>query len=96
MKGLTIFKRNNSNGKPINSWTLAAYHHPRSITWRWTIQYSRRKAGRAGVYFMRVYRHQPGINFHAGINLPLLGSLSVQAQPHMWDKSCSARGAGRE
>jgi hypothetical protein len=42
-------------------------------------------AGRSGVYAWRVYRYM-GFNFHAGINLPILGSLSIQTQPHMWKK----------
>ena len=37
---------------------------------------------RMGLYFMRVHRGQ-GFNFHAGANLPLLGSLSIQTQPNM-------------
>jgi len=84
--GLTFFTRMHANGTPIDSWNLASYHHPNSITWRWVICYSRRKAGRTGAYFMRVYRRQ-GFNFHAGINLPIIGSLSVQTQPHMWEKT---------
>ena len=86
LEGFCFFKRQHSNGTPISSWTLAAYHHPRSITWRWGIWYSRRRAGKTGVYFMRVYRQQ-GFNFHAGINLPWLGSVSMQTQPHMWEKN---------
>lgn len=82
--GFSFFTRMHANGTPIASWVVASYHHPDSITWRWPIRYSRR-AGKPGVYFTRVYRYQ-GFNFHAGINLPLLGSLSVQTQPHMWEK----------
>jgi hypothetical protein len=85
MKGLSFFKRQHSNGTPIRSWTLAAYHHPNSITWRWAIWYSARKSGRTGLYFMRVHRGC-GFNFHAGINLPLFGSVCMQTQPHMWRK----------
>lgn len=84
MKGLSFFKRQNCNGKPTSSWTIASYHHPHSITWRWAIRYSR-QFGKAGPWFQRVYRGQ-GFNFHAGINIPLLGSLSIQTQPHMWEK----------
>ena len=85
MTGFSFFKRQHSNGTPIRSWTIAAYHHPQSITWRWVVSYSTRKAGRTGVYAMRVYRYA-GFNFHAGINLPVLGSISIQTQPHMWEK----------
>lgn len=54
-------------------------------TWRWSLTYSKRKSGRTGLYFMRVCGGQ-GFNFHAGINLPAIGSLSMQTQPHMWEK----------
>lgn len=91
--GLSFFKRNHSNGTPIRAWTLAAYHHPRSITWRWAVWYSMRKSGRTGPYFMRVHRGC-GFNFHAGINLPLLGSVSMQTQPHMWKKPCAKATGG--
>ena len=85
MKGFSFFKRQHSNGTPISSWTLAAYHHPHSITWRWAIWYSR-KAGKARLYFHRVYKHQ-GFNFQAGISLPALGTLSIHTQPHMWERT---------
>jgi hypothetical protein len=86
MKGLTLFKRMNCNGTPTDSYTLIAWHHPDSITWRFGINYSKRESGKTGVYFMRVYRGQ-GFNFHVGINLPYVGSLSIQTQPHMWETS---------
>ena len=85
MKGLSFFTRQHCNGTPIRSWTIAAYHHPDSLTWRWLISYSARKSGRAGVYACSGIRAM-GFNFHAGINLPILGSLSIRTQPHMWEK----------
>lgn len=85
IKGLTLFERMHANGTPINSFVIASWHNPKSITWRWSICYSMRKAGQTGAYFMRVYKGQ-GFNFHAGINLPLVGSMSVQTQPSMWDR----------
>lgn len=85
MGAWTFFKRQHSNGTPVDSWLLIGYHHPKSITWRFGIWYRLRKAGSTGPYFMRVYRGQ-GFNFHAGLNLPLLGSISIQTQPHLWEK----------
>ena len=73
------------NGTPTNAWVLAAYHHPDSITWRWGLSFSIRVDGRAGFYFMRVYRGQ-GFNFHAGANIPFIGSVSLNTQPHMFPK----------
>lgn len=86
MSAWTFFHRQHSNGTPINSWTLVAYHHPNSITWRFGVWYSRRVSGNPGLYFRRMYRGAKGLNFHAGINVPLIGSLSIQTQPHMWKK----------
>jgi hypothetical protein len=89
--GLTFFKRMHSNGTPINSFIVASWHNPNSITWRWSISYSIRNAGQTGVYFIRVYRGR-GFNFHAGINLPMFGSLSIQTQPSIWIKQKAAHG----
>ncbi len=86
--GLTLFKRMHSNGTPINSFTVVAWHNPKSLTWRWAVTYSIRKAGRTGAYFIRVHRGQ-GFNFHAGINLPFVGSLSINTQPSMWIKKAA-------
>lgn len=85
IKGIRGLSRMHSNGTPINAWTLAAYHHPESITWRWAIYCSRRVGGKPGFYCMRVYRGQ-GFNVHAGVNIPFIGSLSLQMQPHMFPK----------
>lgn len=36
---LTLFKRMHSNGTPINTWIIAAWHWPWSITWRWGLDF---------------------------------------------------------
>lgn len=82
---LELFKRMNSNGTPIKSFAVAAWHNSRSITWRWVITYSPRKHGRTGVYFNRTYKGR-GLNFFAGINCPYIGSITVHTQPSMWIK----------
>ena len=83
---LSLFKRMHSNGKPSASVLIAALHWKWSLTWRWHLSWSPHHAGRTGPYFMRVYRHQPGFNFHAGLNLPVVGSLSLETQPNMAHK----------
>ncbi len=93
---LTLFHRMHSNGTPIRSWVIAAVHWKWSITWRWTFQWSPGLSGRVGPYFMRGYRYQPGLNFHAGLNLPVVGSFSVQTQPNMpWKRECTKHPATR-
>lgn len=83
IKALTLFQRMRCNGAPSKSILLAAWHWKWSLTWRWHLSWSPGLSGRADLYFMRVYRHQPGFNFHCGANLPVLGSFSVQTQPNM-------------
>lgn len=80
---LTLLKRVHCNGVPTNGVLIAAWHWPWSITWRWHFSWSPGIAGRAGPYFMRTCRYRPGLNFHAGLNLPLIGSFSMQTQPNM-------------
>lgn len=81
-KQLTMFSRQHCNGVPCNSYTLAAWHWKWSLTWRWIATWTPQRAGRIGPYFMRVYRGR-GFNFYCGLNLPLIGSFSIQTQPNM-------------
>ena len=80
---LTFFQRMHCNGAPSKSILLAAWHWKWSLTWRWHLSWSPGLSGRVGPYFMRMYRYKPGLNFCAGVNLPLLGSFNVQTQPNM-------------
>lgn len=84
MKGFSFFQRTHSNGKPTDDFVVVAYHHPDSITWRFVISYSR-KSNKFFAGFCRVYRGC-GFNFHARFMVPLVGSLSIRTQPHMWRK----------
>ena len=80
---ITLIHPRHCNGKPTSGLTLAALHWQWSLTWRWLVTWSPGLAGKVGFYFMRTYRYEPGINFNAGLNLPLFGSFSVQTQPNM-------------
>lgn len=80
---LTFFQRMHANGKPSQSVLIAALHWRWSLTWRWHLSWHPGLFGKVGPYFMRTYRYSPGINFHAGINLPVFGSVSIQTQPNM-------------
>lgn len=84
---LTLFKRMHSNGARSKTILVAAWHWKWSLTWRWHLSWQPGLSGKIGPYFMRVYRGSPGLNFHAGLNLPLLGSLSLQTQPNMRERT---------
>ena len=80
---LALFKRMHCNGTPTKDILIAAWHWKWSLTWRWHLSWSPVISGRTGVYCMRVYRHQPGINLHAGANIPVVGSVRFEMQPNM-------------
>lgn len=80
---MTVFQRMHCNGERTDSFLLASWHWKWSLTWRFILTWRPGLSGKVGPYFMRVYRYSPGFNFHAGINMPLLGSVSIQTQPNM-------------
>lgn len=80
---LTLFQRMHSNGKRSATVLVASWHWKWSLTWRWHLSWSPGMSGSFGPYFIRTYTYAPGINFHAGINLPIVGSVSIQTQPNM-------------
>ena len=88
MSALTFFKRMHANGDRIDSWIVMALHWPWSLTWRWIISWSApqpivvsgHRYPRA--YFLRTHRGC-GINFIAGLRIPLLGHFAIHTQPNM-------------
>ena len=80
---LTLFVREHSNGTPLHSFLLAALHWRWSLTWRWSVSWSPpNKHVRQGPYFIRTRRGM-GINFIAGLNMPIFGCLHISTQPNM-------------
>jgi hypothetical protein len=67
---------------------LAAWHHPRSITWRWAVYWNRGTrrllpAIEGGYWGGKFF--SPSGELSATFRLPLwLGSLSIRTQAHMW------------
>jgi hypothetical protein len=80
---LSFLERMHCNGKPSSSILIAALHWKWSLTWRWHFSWHPGLSGKIGPYFMRVHKHSPGFNFHAGLNLPVMGAFSIQTQPNM-------------
>ncbi len=79
---LVLFERIGSNGTLSKVVLLAAWHSKSSLTWRVSVCWNPNLSGKVGPYFMRTHRYDPGLNFNAGLNLPLLGSFNVQTQPN--------------
>ena len=89
ISGLSFFERTN-----CKDWfVIASYHHPDSITWRWSLSYYlptkktywRWPKIKPGYFCGQKYR-SPNGNFSGGINIPLIGSFWVSTQEHMWRK----------
>ena len=80
---LVLFERMSCNGTPSKGILLAAWHRKSPLAWRVHLSWNPGLSGKVGPYFMRTHRYCSGLNFNAGLNLPLLGSCNVQTQPNM-------------
>ena len=83
-KGLTFFKKTFQGW-----WVVAAYHHPDSITWRWSLSFDGRYPKKGwpkigpGFYMGKEWR-APNGNFSAWLRIPFIGSFSFNTQDHLW------------
>ena len=86
IKGLTLFKQMHSNGTPIDSWVIASWHNPKSLTWRWTLNYTRfSEHCTTGLNYSQTYRYKEGFNGRVLFNLPVIGRWCFEAQPSMFN-----------
>jgi hypothetical protein len=86
-KGLCLFKQMHSNGTPIDSWVIASWHNPESLTWRWTFNYAKfSKHCATGLNYQRTYKYKNGLNGRVLLNLPIIGRWCFEAQPSMFLK----------
>ena len=72
-----LFEKTNCRG----SYVVAAYHHPDSITWRWSIWYSLPR--KLFVLPKLQYDSTNGYGY-LSLNVPIFGSISLNTQPSMW------------
>lgn len=86
---ITLFKRQHSNGEPINCFTVVSLHWKWSLTWRWSLSWSPEQSGETGLHCMRTHRYNKGLNFRCVLSLPGLGTLDLQTQPNMMIKRVS-------
>ena len=76
--------------KSFQGWyVVASYHHPDSITWRWSISFDPRNRKlcwpRFGPgYFMGKKYLSPSGELSIWLVLPLIGTFSFNTQSHMW------------
>lgn len=68
--------------------TLIAYHHPRSITWRFALRWT--KPSKL-VWWPQLKRWVPSASKsllgNYRLTLPLVGTLTLDYQPHTWRTS---------
>lgn len=70
-------------------WVLASYHHPDSITWRWSVAFDGRNARLClpkfgPSYYMGTKFLSPNGDFGCWLALPMIGVISLNTQAHMW------------
>lgn len=91
MKGLTIFGKTNVP----TSWTLAAWHSPHSVTWRWSLTLALFRADEWRVWpIFGKHRCQGLLCWWARI--PFVGFLHFNQQHPMWYRDLYVRLRNRE
>lgn len=85
-RGLRFFQRTNGEGWYI----IVSYHHPDSITWRWSLSYHTTEH-RAWRFPMVKPSYAMGTKYWAAngyfggyLALPFVGAISLNTQPAMW------------
>ena len=77
-RGLSFLKRDSGGG-----YTLASWHSPHSMTWRWFVSFSRFRGDEARVRPLWFgYRTNTGV--HGGFRIPFIGLVHWQTQRPMW------------
>lgn len=67
--------------------SLASYHHPNSITWRWALYWA--KPTKKTWWMLKLHSWKPRKNSgmgSRGIVIPLIGEFTVRWQEHMFRK----------
>lgn len=79
MNGLKLFSRTSSR----ETWNLASFHSPHSLTWRWVISFSLFRGGEARVRPLWYgYRDNNGLQW--GFRVPFVGLVRWAQQRPMW------------
>lgn len=76
-KGLIFLKRTNVPRSRV----LMGFHHPDSITWRWSVWLN---FGPNKIIWPIIFRQSSNGYEHVKIEIPFVGSLSINTQPPMW------------
>lgn len=76
---LTLFAPMHSNGTPIPGRVLAGWHWPKSITWRWGLDWTPGWRRPLVYYWGRL-----GRSWSAGLRLPLVGTLHFSVQQNLY------------
>jgi hypothetical protein len=77
---LAVLNRIHCNGEPTRSILIAGWHWPRSITWRWALDWTPYVKGPT---LFRWPDHPTEGSAFAGVRIPLLGCVTLWMQPNM-------------
>ena len=75
--------------------SIASYHHPDSITWRWALYYHLPRGWKSLFRWPRIDWRNSANYLYCSVNLPFVGGLSLTTQAHMW-KQGTARHSQQE
>lgn len=88
---LRLFSRVHCNGKATGDWMVAGWHWPSSITWRWSLKWSKSRP----IKKLHFHRYNNG-GGSAWVRLPLVGQLHLSWQTNMWRKAQQGEGDKNE
>jgi hypothetical protein len=86
MKGLILFSGTNVP----TSWTVAAWHSPHSLTWRWSLTFSLFRADEWRVWPI-FWRHRDNNGLQWTARIPYVGFLRFSQQRPMWYRDLYTR-----
>lgn len=86
MQGLKFFTKTSNK----NSWSIASFHSPHSLTWRWLLHFSIfTRDGRRAWPLFSSYNTNNAIRLY--VTIPLIGVFNFQTQQPMWYRDLYTR-----
>lgn len=73
------------------SWSVAAWHSPHSLTWRWSLIFSLFKGDERRAHWRLLWVHRNNSGIMLWILLPWIGRIDFQTQQPLWYRTLYIR-----
>lgn len=85
--GLSLLNKTNS----LTTFSIAAWHSPHSLTWRWLLHWCRFRGDERRVTWRILSWDRHNLGIQASLLIPFVGRLWFQTQKPMWYRDLYAR-----